>query len=192
MGKGSPVARLNKLLRNHLSRFKGHLTIEEATGTLGALAVLVVMIFTASDTILRYFMKSPLSFAMNLGELLLVTVVFLVLASLNQVGGHIRVQVLVRYFPQKVRYTLDFASSLIGVLVYGYIGWRAWLWALEAWQGSYVYMGRAELRVPESIPYGIIVFGSFALCWSLFFGALSSLRNITSPNRRMRQPRSTS
>lgn len=176
---------------NRLTKFRTHWTVEEAAGALSAVAVWAVLIVTTGDTISRYFFNSPLNFAMDFGQMLMVIIVFLALASLNQVKGHIRVQFFVRRFPHKVQHAMAFLSSLIGIFAFGFIAWRAWVWTVEAWQGNYTYGGHVQLQIPECIPYGAIAVGSFLLCWSLFFDAVSSIRNLGLPSFRTRPPRRT-
>jgi TRAP-type C4-dicarboxylate transport system permease small subunit len=85
--------------------------------------LLCVMFFTTADVTCRYF-GHPIPGSYQISELVLVWIVCLAWPFATWNKGHIRVEMLLLKFPQRVRETLEFMSSLLTLCIFGLIFWQ--------------------------------------------------------------------
>lgn len=103
--------------------------IEKALLFIGGLITLSLMFLITLDVILRK-LGSPIPGAFELVQIFTVGIVFLGVAYVQSVKGHIFIEVATDRLPLKVHRVLDFVGYLIGFVICSILawqtGWSAW------------------------------------------------------------------
>lgn len=123
---------------------------------LACAAVVVMMLLSTADVILRLFGK-PIPGTYELVGFLGAIVVSFALVFTSMEKGHIAVEILVEKLPQRAQLSIEAVCNLIGALLFGVIAYQAVLYALDMKQSGEVSL---TLQMP---PYPFI-FGIAAGC----------------------------
>ncbi|MCD6153774.1 MAG: TRAP transporter small permease [Syntrophobacterales bacterium] len=135
-------------------------------------AVVVMMILTSADVVLRLF-RHPIPGAYEIVGLLGAVVIAFSLAYTSAERGHIAVEFLVRKFPRKAQSFIAIANNLIGAALFGLIAWQSILYASDLKQSGEVSM---TIQMPVyPFVYGI-AFGCGLLCLLLLTESFKSLK----------------
>jgi len=98
---------------------------------IGAAAIILVMMFlTTLDVVLRYIFSSPLPGVYELQEFMLVGAVFLALAYVQSLKGHIYVDLFTNRFSERGQAILRIISHTVSFLIFALITWQG---GLRAW-----------------------------------------------------------
>jgi len=126
-----------------LYRAFGRLVI--CLGLLAGAITFAVMWLIDANALMRKFFNEPVPGSFEITEAALVIIVFFSLAYTQHMRGHIRVTLLTRHFPLKVRHALFILAMLIGA-------------ALSAWYAyaAYTYAHRSYLINEQE--WGVITF----------------------------------
>lgn len=92
-------------------------------------ALLVMMLLGAADVILENVFNRPLPGTLEATEALMAIVVFLALARTQQVGGHIRVDLITSRLGEKGRRRSTRLGHGFSALFYGLLAWQGGLYA---------------------------------------------------------------
>lgn len=103
-----------KVLANFLNIIS---TINEWVGNIVSVLIITLSIIVFVDVIGRYFFNSPLSWAMEINEYQLVTLMLLTGGYTYLHNGHVRVDILYSRWSKKTRATVDLFTSLILFLI---------------------------------------------------------------------------
>ena len=120
------------------------------------LALALMMFLTAADVILRYLFNSPIIFAQEVTELLLVIVVSLGISLCGIDKGHVGVDILANNMPKRLQAIFDCFTNLITIVFFSIIVWRTFV------QMEYVAGNRITslvLFIPLYPFVGIVAFG---------------------------------
>lgn len=80
------------------------------------IALIILMLLTSVDTILRYFFRAPLTGVLEFSEeYLMVAIIYMPLSYVYTHGGHIKVELLERFFPEKLKYYLSKFNTVVGL-----------------------------------------------------------------------------
>ena len=134
-----------------------------AAVSLGLIGVLVCI-----DVFLRTALDSPIKGAYAYVELVLVAVLFLPLALVQQQGRQVKVELLSDRVKGRPANLLAVLFSLAVLAFFGAILWRGgldWLWSLRMHEVG------GEVKVPMAVPRGWLVLGAALVCGE-------SLRNL--------------
>ncbi|MDR3348682.1 MAG: TRAP transporter small permease [Acidaminococcales bacterium] len=86
--------------------------------TAGA-ALVILMLLTAADTILRYFFRAPLTGVVEISEeYLMVAIIYLPLSFVYTHGGHIKVELLERFFPDSLKAKFVIFNNVVGLILF--------------------------------------------------------------------------
>lgn len=97
---------------------------------LAGASVLVMMLLTSADVVLRLFGR-PIPGTYELVGFLGTLVVSFALAQTALEKGNIAVDILVKRFSRRVQSVLGLANDLLGTALFGLVGWQSLLYALE-------------------------------------------------------------
>ncbi len=86
-------------------------------------ALLALMLLIAVDVVGRYFVNMPLTFAIELVEILVGAMIMLSLASATMNGSHVRVDLLLEILPVSTRQVLGVFSNLLMTLFFAFATW---------------------------------------------------------------------
>ncbi len=138
-----------------------------------SIALFFMMALTFFDVIGRYLFKSPIIGALELTEFSMAIVIFLGLVLLTSQEGHVTVDLLDSFVPDKIKPVQKVAINLINLAVMAVISWKLWIKAQDAAE----YGDRTEyLSMPLSplIYFMSIMAGISGLI--LFFIMINSLK----------------
>jgi len=143
---------------------------------MGSTVLLVIMmLLTVADVILRYFLDSPIHGSMELTEFLMVCVGTLGLAWCALQGGHIKVDLIVSRFPQRAQKFIDSFNYLLVIAISGIIASQTFMRAGTVRQ---LGVASAMLDIPQ-YPFLLLVSFSYLLLFltsiTLLIHAISSM-----------------
>lgn len=113
--------------------------VENALVVVAGAIVFFLMLYGAADVLSRWLLNRPLPSTYEYMELGMVAVVYLGVAQVQRLRGHIAVDFLNKYFPTRVNEVIDLIGCLFGLVLAGVI---AWWGAAAAWSsfetGEYI------------------------------------------------------
>jgi len=151
------------------------LSITQKFNGVAAAALVIMMILTCADVILRFF-RHPIPGTYEMVGLLGAIVVSFSLAHTSVMRGHISVEFIVQKLPKTAQIVIDGINSLLGTALFGLITWQSMLYA-----SNLMHTGEVSLTLQMPIypfVYGIAI-GSGMLCAVLLTDFLQSLKRIT-------------
>lgn len=145
-----------------------------------AAGLVFVMIFpTTVDVILRYIFNSPLPEMFQLTEFMMVGVVYLAIAYVQQLKDHIKIEIATQWLPKKGQDILDLFGCLVGLLIFAIITWQTGRLAWEAWDTQDYTMGIVQF--PLWPAKSILPIGVGLLCLRLLLDFLIGFARLWSP-----------
>ncbi len=164
-----------------LLSFENKLRKIEGGFSYAAAGVVFVMIFpTAIDVILRYVFNAPLPEVFYLTEFMMVGVVYLGIAYVQQSKGHIKIEIATQWLPKEVQEGLDLFGYLVGFLIFSIITWQTGRLAWRAWVTQDYAMGIIQFPLwpaKSILPIGIGLF-SLRLLLDVLIGTKQLWRSI--------------
>ncbi len=128
----------------------------------GAAGLVLVMIFpTTLDVILRYIFNAPLPEMFQLTEFMMVAVVYLAIAYVQQLKDHIKIEIATQWLPPMVQELLDLFGFLVGLVIFTIITWQTGRLAWEAWETQDYTMGIVQFPLwpaKSILPIGVGLF----------------------------------
>ena len=128
-------------------------------GPLVSIALFFMMALTFADVIMRYLFNSPIVGAIELTEFSMAIVIFLGVVLLTSQEGHVTVDLLDSFIPEKIKSIQKVVINLINLAVMAVISWRLWLKAESAAdygdRTEYLFIPLAPLMQFMSIMTGI-------------------------------------
>lgn len=91
---------------------------------ISAIVIFIMMFYITADVLGRDIFSRPIPGTYEVSEMLMVLVVFLGLAYTQAMGGHIRTEVLLRFFPPRGRLIVEIISNLAFFIVFGFLVWE--------------------------------------------------------------------
>jgi TRAP-type C4-dicarboxylate transport system permease small subunit len=135
-------------------------------------AVVVMMLLSTADVILRYFYK-PIPGAYEMVGFLGTVVVSFALAFTSLEKGHIAVDILVDKLPQRLQLVIESFNNFLGALFFGLVSYQAVLYALDIIKSGEVSL---TIRMPiYPFIFGIAV-GCGLLALLLFADFIKSIK----------------
>jgi TRAP-type C4-dicarboxylate transport system permease small subunit len=123
----------------------------------GVSVLAMMMLLTASDVTLRYVFNRPIIGSYDLTEYMMAIVVAFGLAYCALLKGHVRVDLIVSHFSQRVQAAIDSITSLLGVILFSIITWQSFVYA-ELMFGS--GLKSTVLLIPRFPFAGLVCLGS--------------------------------
>lgn len=124
-------------------------------------ALVLMMLLTVSDVLMRSVFKQPILDSPQLTQYLMVCVVFFGLAWCAAKGRHIKVDLVVSRFPARVQAIFDSTTYFLGLVVCSIMTWRSFLESLVAHR---YHSATTVLEVPSYPFHFILTFGITILC----------------------------
>jgi len=146
---------------------KGRLLNKITSGSVGTLNVigliglLIMMVLTTGDVIMRYIFKRPITGALELTELMMALTVSFGLAHAYINKQHISVDVFVERLNPRTRAVFDTITVVLSIAIYAVIAWRSVVYAEILRTGGNT---TAALHIPTFPFVYIVAIGSAILC----------------------------
>jgi TRAP-type C4-dicarboxylate transport system permease small subunit len=128
---------------------------------LACVVLLLMMLLTVSDVLLRSLLRQPILGATELTENMMACLAFLALAWCAVERSHLRVDLVMMLFPPRVQAVVDSVTSLAGLCLVGLITWRSFL---EAVAVKDLHIESSLLRIPAYPFYYVMAVGFGVLC----------------------------
>lgn len=139
----------------------------------GMLFLIPMMLLTTGEVVGRAIWSRPIPGSMELSSYLLSIFVLLGIAYTHQVGGQVRVTMLVSRIPEKAALVLQVLTTLLSLFIIGVMAWQGWVVGMEERTVSDM------LRVPQ-FPFRMLVsVAGFFLCLELLLDLADSIRKLT-------------
>ena len=116
----------------------------------GMFILIPMMLLTTGEVVGRAVWSRPIPGSMELSSYMLAIFVLLGIAYTHQVGGQVRVTMLVSRLPEKAALVLKVLTTLISLFIIGVMAWQGWVVAMEEKTVSDM------LRVPQ-FPFRLLV-----------------------------------
>jgi len=114
------------------------------------LFLIPMMLLTTGEVVGRALWSRPIPGSMELSSYLLAIFVLLGIAYTHQVGGQVRVTMLVSRIPEKTALVLQVLTTLLSLFIIAIMAWQGWVKAMEENTVSDM------LRVPQ-FPFRMLV-----------------------------------
>ncbi len=146
--------------QNTLVRATGVVT-SAAAGVAG-LVLILLMLLTTADVAGRYFFNSPIGGVFDLTQFAVAIMTFMGLAYCGFRGAHVVIELLYDRLPPAARRVLIRVTNLAGCILFGVIGWRTAVQAIDIRE-----MGEASqmMEIPFFPLYCLVAFGSGLFAW---------------------------
>ena len=137
--------------------------IEKICAAVSVVSVVLMMLLVSADVIGRKFFQHPIPGVVEIvEEYLMIAVVFMAMSYIYLKGGHVRVTLFRRFFPEKVKLPLDIIINILGLIFFALI-------AVEGWQTTVRAVRFHEtsaciLDYPLAPAYFIMTLGVALLC----------------------------
>lgn len=148
--------------------------IIEASGIVGVVFLLAMMMMTVLDVILRYFFRRPIVGSVEISISLMVCVVFLGIAWCALNDGHISVDIITSKLSGRGRSILNGFDNLVTFLLAIVIAWRS---LDEALLVKMMDVTSPLLGIPR---YPFVLVTAFGFLLLFFATALLFIKNVTS------------
>ncbi len=110
--------------------------------SIGLAAIFVMMMVITIDSLGRYFFNNPIAGSFELVQnYLMVAVVFLSISYTYKLDGHIKVEIVARLIPDRVRDVLFILTSTLAVVLFSIMTYQGWLKTWEAWINNETIVG---------------------------------------------------
>ena len=149
--------------------------VERVCLIIAGTALIILMLLTTVDTLRRYCFSAPLTGVLEFSEeYLMIALIFMPISYVFIAGGHIKVELLERYFPPKVKWFLGKMNILIGLILFIVITAASFPVVQEAIEiGEH---SSSAIEYPMAPAYAMVTIGCFLLCVrsiQMFMGKIS-------------------
>jgi TRAP-type C4-dicarboxylate transport system permease small subunit len=141
-----------------LTAAKASMQVIDIVGFLSLVTLVVMMLITTADVILRYLFDRPIMGSFELTEILMVSMAGLSLAWCTLKSGHIRVDIITSMFSKKTNRAIDIVNYIITAALCGFL--------VPALINRYIGGVKLDirtyvLRIPEGPFVLLLTFGYF-------------------------------
>ena len=130
--------------------------ISEYSGRVTSWLCVFLVLVLCFETFLRYVFNAPTIWAHVMSMMLYGTIVFMGLAYTELYEGHLRIDILYRFFPVRVKSILDIAGAVVLCFPLIYFLLKVSVgWTIAAWVDHEVWT--TTIWRPTAIPFRMIV-----------------------------------
>ncbi len=124
----------------------------------GMFLLIPMMLLTTVDVIGRGFFRHPITGTYELSSYLLAVFILLGIAYTYQVGGHVRVTMIVSKLPGRIAAAVEIITILLSLFIVTILAWQGWV---LGWEEKTV---SEQLRIPE-LPFRLLVCLAAVFMW---------------------------
>lgn len=136
-------------------------SLSKVINAIGMGVLVVMMLLTVTDVILRYAFSQPIRGSLELTEYFMVIVVYLAVGWCAVKKGHVKVDFLVSRFPPRTQAIIDSATYLLSFGVCSFIAWRGFVEFKAVWL---VHRVSDVLSIPAYPFHLVLAIGCGVLC----------------------------
>src|SRR3990172_10557895 len=123
---------------------KIQISVENFFNGVAAASVVFMMGLTTVDVVMRYVFNSPIPDVYNLCEMLIVGIVYLAIACVQQHKSHVRVDVIIDRLQGPPRLAFELGTLILALVGFSLMTWQAGRLAWDAWVTGDYSMGLVE------------------------------------------------
>ncbi|MGE5842356.1 MAG: TRAP transporter small permease [Deltaproteobacteria bacterium] len=127
------------------------------SGYMSGLAILAATLIIVEQVWVRYLFNTPTIWQVETAGYLLIAATFLGAPYGLKQNGHINIDILVVWLPERVRSRLDLITSFLALLFCLFLAWRGCVMWWEAFEGG--WKSSTLLSVPLVFPYALLPLG---------------------------------
>ena len=142
---------MNSLIR-YLDRIQQK--VEKALLFFGACLTIILLLLITVDVILRK-LSQPIPGSYETVQVMTVGIVFLGVAYVQSIKGHVFIEIATEKFPKKVQQGLDFFGYIIGLAICFIITWQS---GIAAWESSLMMEAASGIAKIPIWPAKIVIF----------------------------------
>ncbi|MBX2838159.1 MAG: TRAP transporter small permease [Gammaproteobacteria bacterium] len=135
---------------------------------LACICLILLMLVTFIDVIGRYFFNRPMTFAVELVELLMGLVFFFGLGYATLRKSHVNVDILLGVLPSFVKFILQRLAALIAAVIVALMAWRLTIKAI----------GFAESGLATSVLFMPVAPFVFLMCVGAIFATIVAIQQL--------------
>lgn len=130
--------------------------------------MVVLVVLTFVGVLMRYIMRSPITWQEEVQMLLFLWIVFLGGAGAFRAGSHIAIEIVVDALPKKIGGAIEKVDVLIQLLILGYLFWQEIMY-----YNQLLSAGRVTnlLRLPYGAAYAVVPIGGALMLISMLYAA---------------------
>ena len=130
--------------------------------------MVALVILTFVGVLMRYIMRSPITWQEEVQMLLFLWIVFLGGAGAFRVGSHIAIEILVDALPKKIGGVIERFDVLLQLLILVYLFWQE-----IQYYNQLIVAGRVTnlLRLPYGAAYAVVPIGGALMLISMLYAA---------------------
>ncbi|MDP2358523.1 MAG: TRAP transporter small permease [Beijerinckiaceae bacterium] len=140
---------------------------------LAGVILLLLMVFTTMDVVMRYFFNSPFRGSLEATEFSMALIVFLGIAYCGWVGGHIGVELFEKFLERPSLRFVPVLVNLAGAALFAVIAWQMVEETRHAWTQI-----SNMLRMPHWPFRMVVAFGSALYAIVLLIHAIRAARGV--------------
>jgi TRAP-type C4-dicarboxylate transport system permease small subunit len=129
---------------------------------LAAIMIIFTMLLVSAEVVMRYFLRRPIAWDVEITEYLLLYITFLAAAWVLKREGHVRIDILLNRLTPRSQAMLGIITSILGILICGALVWYGTLVTWDHFLRQVTY-ARSLLEVPYYPILAIIPVGSLLL-----------------------------
>lgn len=147
----------------HIFRGRGLLDhIINFMAFLAAFMLIFVMLLVCAEVVMRYFLRKPIAWELEVTEYLLIFITFLVAAWVLKREGHVKVDIFVNLVKPRIQVLFGIVTSAIGVIVCLVFTWYGAVVTIDHYREN-IIIPRSLLGAPYAPILAIIPIGMFFL-----------------------------
>jgi len=152
-------------------------SVNKIQAIISACAIFLIMFLVSADVISRFLFGKPVMGTYEIGEMLMVCIVFLAVGYTQMVGGHVKVETLTRRLNADIRTGLSTIMSFLGFVIFALMTYSSWNLALAALRNKRTIQGLLGLPLfPSKL---LVTIGAATLAICFFIETIKEVGNIT-------------
>ena len=133
---------------------------------LGCVLAAILIVLTFSGVLMRYILRSPITWQEEVQMLLFLWITFLGGSAAFRTGGHIAIEILVDTLPKKIGGAIEKVGVLIQLVILGYLFSQEWAYYMQMVSTNKV---TNLLRIPFAYAYLVVPVGGALMILSMLF-----------------------
>lgn len=135
--------------------------MEKGLNVIAGLMLLAMMFLGACDVIGRFFFNSPITGAMEIGTVLMGSMIFLAWSYTQANRSHVTVDIFFAFYSPRVRAILTFVMMFLSLILFAFIAWQSASIAISDWHGHKLI----RLILIPIAPFKLLIsIGAFFIC----------------------------
>lgn len=121
--------------------------------------IVALILVNSYAVVSRYLLNQPIDWILDVSEMMMLGSVFLGTAYIFRQGGHVSVDIVIEFLPEKARHNLSIITTFFVFLFCLVLSWKSW----ELFLANLYIKTSSVVQLPWFPAYFIMLYGSFML-----------------------------